>query len=105
MQKSKQEILKSITDRVHSIVPGAKIILFGSRARGDERLDSDWDLLILVDKPMLDSDDFDTISYPIMELGWEEGEQFSPKLYTIKEWLKRSFTPFYKNIEAEGIVL
>lgn len=105
MLKSKQEILQSIMDKIRSIVPNAKVILFGSRARGDERPDSDWDLLILVDKPALDSTDFDTISYPVMELGWEKGEQFSPKLYTIDDWLRRSFTPFYKNVEAEGIIL
>ncbi len=27
-----------------------KIILFGSRARGDFKKDSDWDLLVIVDK-------------------------------------------------------
>ena len=27
-----------------------KIILFGSRARGDFKRDSDWDLMIVIDK-------------------------------------------------------
>jgi len=58
-----------------------------------------------LDKTKIDASDFDSISYPLYELGWKEGEQFSPKLYTMNEWLKRSFTPFYKNIEKEGIVL
>ena len=103
--KTKEEILHLIKSRVHSIVPGAKIILFGSRARGDEKLDSDWDLLILLDKHQLEPDDFDKISYPIMELGWNEGQQFSPKLYTLSNWLYRSFTPFYKSIEEDGVIL
>jgi len=30
---------------------------------------------------------------------------FSVKLYTEKEWASRSFTPFYKNVEMEGIAL
>jgi len=105
MKMTREEILQSIKVVLHSVVPDGKVILFGSRARGDAREDSDWDLLILLDKPQIEPSDFDRISYPLYELGWQEGEQFSPKLYTVKEWLKRSFTPFYKNIEKEGIVL
>jgi uncharacterized protein len=105
MKMTREEILQSIKVILHSVVPDGKVILFGSRARGDAREDSDWDLLILLDKSKIEPSDFDKISYPLYELGWQEGEQFSPKLYTVKEWLKRSFTPFYKNIEKEGIVL
>jgi len=105
MKKTRDEILKSIKGVMLSVAPDGKIILFGSRARGEAREDSDWDLLILLDKPRIDNSDFDLISYPLYELGWQEGEHFSPKLYTTKDWLKRSFTPFYKNIEKEGIVL
>ena len=34
---------------VHAVEPGATIILYGSRARGDAESDSDWDLLVLLD--------------------------------------------------------
>ncbi len=105
MRKPREEILHLIKEAVHSIVPDAKVILFGSRARGDERNDSDWDLIVLLNKPKIEPSDFDEISYPLYELGWKEGEQISPKLYTVKEWMKRSFTLFYKNVEHEGIVL
>lgn len=105
MKSSREELLKSIKNLLISVVPNGKIILFGSQARDDARKDSDWDLLILLDKNRIDDSDFDSISYPLYELGWKEGEQFSPKLYTTKDWMKRSFTPFYKNIEKEGIVL
>lgn len=105
MKSSREELLHSIKDVLLSTEPNGKIILFGSQARGDANKDSDWDLLILLDKTKIEASDFDTISYPLYELGWKEGEQFSPKLYTMNEWTKRSFTPFYKNIEKEGIVL
>ena len=98
-------MLQSIKEVLLSVVPDGKVMLFGSRARGDEHEDSDWDLLILLDKPRIEPSDFDRIAYPLYELGWYEGEQFSPKLYTIEEWQQRSFTPFYKNVEKEGVVL
>lgn len=105
MNTAKQNILKQIKNTLLSTQPTAKLILFGSQARGDENIDSDWDLLILLDKDKIENSDFDMLAYPIIELGWQLGEQFSPRLYTLKDWMKRSFTPFYKNIEEEGIVL
>lgn len=105
MKSTREELLNSIKGMLLSVAPEGKVILFGSRARGEAREDSDWDLLILLNKPLIESSDFDRITYPLCELGWKEGEQFSPKLYTMKEWQERSFTPFYKNIEEEGIEL
>jgi predicted nucleotidyltransferase len=43
-----REILHRIARVARSIVPAARLTLFGSRAKGTHRADSDWDLLILV---------------------------------------------------------
>lgn len=80
-------------------------ILFGSRARGDARRDSDWDILVLLNKDRVTADDMNTISYPIRELGWQINEMINPIMYTIKDWESKSFTPFYKNIMKEGVTL
>ncbi|HVB03780.1 MAG TPA: nucleotidyltransferase domain-containing protein [Chitinophagaceae bacterium] len=40
-------ILSRINIRVQQIVPGAKVLLFGSRAYGKPTEESDWDILIL----------------------------------------------------------
>ncbi len=42
-------ISKLVKQEVTKIDPKAEIILFGSRARGDFRMDSDWDFLVLLD--------------------------------------------------------
>jgi len=40
-------IYKKIRDAVLSCLPGARILLFGSRARGDQHRHSDYDLLVI----------------------------------------------------------
>ncbi|MBK7338020.1 MAG: nucleotidyltransferase domain-containing protein [Saprospirales bacterium] len=45
--KPKERILQRIKESIRQVDPQAELILFGSRARNEERSDSDWDLLIL----------------------------------------------------------
>lgn len=80
-------------------------MLYGSRARGDAHEDSDWDILVVVNKPDIDQNDYRTIIYPITALGWDIEEMIIPVIYTKKEWEENSFTPFYKNVEQEGIAI
>ena len=47
------QIISLIRDTIRASEPTAQIILYGSRARGDAREDSDWDVLATVDKPRL----------------------------------------------------
>ena len=42
-----REPISRVKDLIRSIDPLAKVILFGSRARGEEDQASDWDFLIL----------------------------------------------------------
>ena len=48
MKKSREEIRRSIKKKLASVSPDAKIILYGSRARGNARQDSDWNLLVVL---------------------------------------------------------
>lgn len=43
-------ILKEIKAAVQSVDPNVEVILFGSRARGDFKKESDWDILILTEQ-------------------------------------------------------
>lgn len=84
---------------------GSHLLLYGSRARGDNRADSDWDLLVLLNRPQNENSDFATISYPLMELGFDMGQYFSVHTYSQQEWDQMSFLPFYKNVERDKIQL
>ncbi len=46
---STNEILVEIKSVANSILPGCRVILFGSRARQDSRFNSDYDILIVTD--------------------------------------------------------
>lgn len=83
----------------------SKAILFGSRARGDARPDSDWDVLILLDKDRITNSDMDEVSYPICEFGWDADMMVNPIMYTMRDWEARRGTPFYKNVMKDGIPL
>ncbi|MCQ2361282.1 MAG: nucleotidyltransferase domain-containing protein [Paludibacteraceae bacterium] len=101
-----KDVIYEITALGKSIIPkGGHLWLFGSRARGDNRKDSDWDLLILMDKQNQEWSDFDNYAYPFTELGNNIGVSINPLLYTKNEWEQRSFTPFYHNVQSEKLEL
>lgn len=99
-------IIQMIRDKAADVMPeGSKVVLFGSRARGDSHSNSDWDVLLLLNKEKINEDDHDSYSYPLFELGWEIDAQIHPIMFTLKEWEKRQKTSLYQNVEKEGIVL
>jgi predicted nucleotidyltransferase len=106
METKKQQVMQQIKNLLTPIVPqGTRVILFGSQARGDARPDSDWDVLIVLDKQRLERSDYDDYCYPLRELGWSLKECINPVMYTLKDWLKYHFTPFYHNVTEEGVAI
>lgn len=88
----------------HDILPeGSQVWLYGSRARGEATCDSDWDILILVNKASIKSSDEDDYSFPFVMAGWHHASSVSPMLYTFEDWKRRAHTPFYANVEHDKI--
>lgn len=96
--------IQVIRDVAKDTLPdNSKVILFGSRARNDARDDSDWDLLIILDKEKRTTSDIEKYACPFMELGYDVNAEINPIVYTQKEWDNRKFTMFHHNVEREGI--
>ncbi len=103
MNAEKKLIAKMISNRVHQLDPEADVYLFGSRVRGDEKADSDWDLLILTKYPVSLKDE-QKFRHFLIPLELETGEAFSTFVYEKNDWNKNHhITPFYQNVSSEGI--
>ncbi|WP_297971200.1 nucleotidyltransferase domain-containing protein [uncultured Bacteroides sp.] len=106
MKEPIKNMLVKIKEVVQAIVPeGSHVLLYGSRARGNFHEDSDWDILVILNKPKIEQNDYDEVVYPLTALGWKIGEMIIPVVYTREEWQQSSFTPFYKNVEQDSIVI
>lgn len=104
---NQSNILNAIKSLANRILPkDAKIFLFGSRARGTERADSDWDLLIVLNKQKRSLEDIDDYGYPFKELGWDMNVDINPIISTYNDinTLKNK-SLLYHNINAERILL
>ena len=102
----KEQIVQMIKMVVDKNAPGSEVYLFGSHARGNAKKLSDWDILILLNISDI-SFDFETkFMDEFYELELKTGEIFSPLIYSKNEWNSNySITPFYENIQKEGIRL
>lgn len=101
----RDNVIDAIRNTAGNIPSGAKVILFGSQARGDARKDSDWDVLVLVDKEAITPAEHDLYTFPFWELGWEIDAMIHPALYTVNDWQTKANPIFRANVEKDGIVL
>lgn len=96
--------IRKLAHKIFASIPGS-VYLYGSRARGENHADSDWDILILTDEAIGKKDAFERFAYPFTEIGWRLGQQITPLLYSRKEWEAESGTAFYNNVSNDAILL
>lgn len=94
-------IVKLVKQEVIKVDPKAEVLLFGSRARGDFRKDSDWDFLILLNQP-LTKDLKEFIRDKLYDLELQTDSVISTIIHTKSEWEDRAVTPIYQVIKKEG---
>ncbi len=100
------EPLRDLVARIHQKYGAhlARVILFGSRARGDSSSESDYDLLIVTKnggKRLSDA-----LGKTADAVGFEHNRVLASHVITEKEFaVKRLVEPFYRSIYSEGIEL
>ena len=78
-------------------------ILFGSKARGDDAPDSDYDCMVILD--ILSSALMDTIDDVAGKFLFEHNVVFSVFPILEERYRKQNYNPFLMNIKKEGIPL
>ena len=103
---NRKEVVGRLKNLIKSVAPNSQTILYGSEARGDNKQNSDIDILILVDKDVLSPTEEDVITAPIYDLEIETGTVISPVVMTSRAWeaAKRK-TLFYSNVMKDGVLL
>ena len=100
------QVINNIKEVAKKVLPkGSTLYLYGSRARGDYHEDSDWDLLLLLDKPTVHYKERDELEFPFVEMGWNIGEDVSARAYTKQQWYHGSHSMFYFNVEQDKQLL
>ena len=100
----KDVVIAKIVKLARKEFPESEIILYGSRARGDNQKDSDWDLLVLIDAPEVSFNREKKIIDDFYELELDMGEVFSPLIYRKSDWVEKyAHTPLFENVSREGI--
>jgi len=102
----REKILQQIIKVVNENAPDSEVYLYGSRAKGTAKKLSDWDLLILLNRPSISHDLETKFMDDFYELELETGEIISPLIYSKRDWdNKYAITPLFESVKNEGIKL
>ena len=102
----RQQVIDHIKQVAARVLPkGSTLYLYGSRARGDWNENSDWDLLILLDKPKRDTKYWENYAWPFTEMGWDINEDISARTFTKNDWFNGPHTMFFFNVEEDKEIL
>lgn len=99
-------ILERISKTIHKNDPFAEAYLFGSRARGTSKPNSDWDILILIDGSKVTNEIEDKFRGDLYDIELASGQVISIFVYSKDFWKNnRDFSPLFRNVQKDGIRL
>ena len=103
IRENEKKALIELKEKLSSIFKSVKIILFGSKARGDFDKESDIDILILLDCPITSKIE-ENVSEIAYEIELKYGVVFGKIIENTNYWnnSRNKCTPLYQSIEKEG---
>ena len=106
MDTNEKYIANLIKSRIYKKNPDAEVILFGSHARGEAHIDSDWDILILLNNLSVNRKTEKEYREELFDIELEIGQPISTFVFSRNDWESRhSITPLYQSIKQDGISL
>lgn len=99
-------ILRECKEAILAILPDASVLLYGSLARGAAGPESDWDILVLTERPISQAEE-ETVRAAVYALELKHDVVLSLLLYAKQEWddPHHRAMPFHEEVEREGLVL
>lgn len=106
MNATEKQVLETFKVLLLKRISLYKMILFGSRARGDASLYSDMDVVVITEKTLNDQD-MDYISDCAWEAGFEHGIVVVPVVFSKDEWENspERYSLLAKAVEMEGVAI
>lgn len=104
MNEQDRLIFEEFASRIYRQFSHAKVWLYGSRARGDSKPDSDFDLLVVIDP--LTRQNKKIISNIAWEVGFEKNLVLAPIVYSFEKFYYPAIqkSPFIGNVLREGVL-
>ena len=101
-----ESVIERIKEIIKQVAPQAKLILFGSQARGDAKEGSDVDLMVILEQQTITLEEERAITTPLYALEFETGKIISPHVITASDWEKAALrTTFYHEVMKDGVIL
>jgi uncharacterized protein len=103
MTSDDRRILETFAGRIRALIPAARIVAFGSRARGTAHAESDFDLCVIL--PAVTPPVREAIYATAWEIGFAEGCVLAPILMSQHDFedAPLSASTLVRTIRREGI--
>lgn len=106
LKPADREAIHAAAAAFRDVAPVNRIVLFGSKARGDDREDSDIDLLVLLNGDA-DAKTKDAIRNKAFEIELERGVCISLLIRSVQQWdhgiLQAAF--IHNEVDAQGVLV